>query len=160
MQSDKIVSYSDISDIAATYKSRGCSIVFTNGCFDILHAGHVMYLESASRHGDILMIGLNSDISVQSIKGKKRPVILQEHRAKLLAALEFVGHVILFDAPDPGALIQKIMPDVLVKGADWSEDRIVGADIVKASGGRVERINLEPDISTTKIIEKILSLYC
>ncbi len=160
MQGNKIVLYSEVGRISATYKSQGRSIVFTNGCFDILHAGHVTYLEAASRQGDILMIGLNSDISIRSIKGEKRPIIIQEQRAKLLAALEFVDHVILFDAPDPEILIEKIMPDVLVKGADWSEDDIIGADVVKAAGGRVERIDLVPEISTTMIIEKILSNYC
>jgi rfaE bifunctional protein nucleotidyltransferase chain/domain len=157
---EKIVSYADIREIASAYRTLGRSIVFTNGCFDILHAGHVTYLEEAARQSDILMIGLNSDRSVATIKGQKRPVINERHRARVLAALEFVDHIVLFDAPDPHELIEIILPDVLVKGADWSENEIVGADIVKAAGGRVERVRLLPEISTTRIIEKIVSLYC
>ncbi|SLM30125.1 putative ADP-heptose synthase [Desulfamplus magnetovallimortis] len=156
----KILPYNEAQAVAATYKASGSSIVFTNGCFDILHAGHLSYLEEAARQGDILMIGLNSDLSVQKIKGEKRPIISQDHRSRLLAALEFVDHVILFDDADPSELINKVMPDVLVKGADWPEEKIVGADTVKAHGGRVERIDLLPGISTTAIIEKIVAVYC
>lgn len=159
MGNDKIVSSEDVSEIASAYRALGRSIVFTNGCFDILHAGHVSYLEVAADYADILMIGLNSDDSVRAIKGDKRPIIGERHRANVLAALEVVDHVVLFDEPDPGPLIEIIMPDVLVKGADWPEDRIVGGDRVKTAGGRVERIPLLPDISTTRIIQEIVRRY-
>ncbi|MFH2093373.1 MAG: D-glycero-beta-D-manno-heptose 1-phosphate adenylyltransferase [Pseudomonadota bacterium] len=156
---DKIVSRSRIKELSFQYKQAGKTIVFTNGCFDILHAGHVKYLSLAATYGQILILGLNSDQSVKRIKGDKRPVIKEDHRACVVAALGCIDHVVLFDEPDPGSLIEAIVPDVLVKGADWTEDRIVGADFVKSNGGRIERVVLEPDISTTKIIEKIGEIY-
>ena len=156
---DKIVTFSEIKILSRQYKDAEKTIVFTNGCFDILHAGHVKYLTHAAELGDILILGLNSDDSVKRIKGKKRPVLDQDHRAYVIAALECIDHVVLFDEPDPGKLIETICPDVLVKGADWPEDQIIGADVVKRNGGRIERVTLEPDISTTKIIERIGTLY-
>jgi rfaE bifunctional protein nucleotidyltransferase chain/domain len=155
----KIVSFDEIKSLAHGYRADKKRIVFTNGCFDILHAGHVSYLTMAAALGDILVLGLNSDVSVKKIKGEKRPVIGEAHRACVMSALEAVDHVVLFDDPDPGLLIETICPDILVKGADWSEEQIVGADFVKENGGCVERIVLEPDISTTKIIERIGRLY-
>ena len=156
---DKIVTASQAEELAVQYRRNDKSIVFTNGCFDILHAGHVSYLGTASTHGDILILGLNSDVSVRQIKGPRRPVISQDHRARVMAALGCVDHVVLFDEPDPGSLIERVCPDVLVKGADWPEEKIIGAAFVKASGGRVVRITLEPEISTTTIIERIGRLY-
>jgi rfaE bifunctional protein nucleotidyltransferase chain/domain len=155
----KIADFDGIRALADQYRCDQKSIVFTNGCFDILHAGHVSYLAMAAALGEILVLGLNSDVSVKLIKGEKRPVIGQNHRATVMAALESVDHVVLFDEPDPGRLIENICPDILVKGADWPEDQIIGADFVKENGGRVERIVLEPDISTTEIIERIGRLY-
>jgi rfaE bifunctional protein nucleotidyltransferase chain/domain len=140
-------------------KQKGKKIVFSNGCFDICHAGHVRYLQSAASKGDILVLGINSDASVNKIKGNKRPVVGQEMRAEVMAALACIDYVVIFDEPDPYSLIKRIKPDVLVKGADWEEKDIIGADIVKADGGRIERIKLVADISTTLIIEKILRLY-
>jgi rfaE bifunctional protein nucleotidyltransferase chain/domain len=134
-------------------------IVFTNGCFDILHAGHVRYLNAAKACGDILIIGLNSDASVKRIKGEKRPIVCQSHRAEVLAGLACVDMIIVFDESDPLRMIESVRPDVLVKGADWPEDRIVGADFVKSIGGRVERIPLTPEISTTIIIDRILAKF-
>jgi rfaE bifunctional protein nucleotidyltransferase chain/domain len=133
--------------------------VFTNGCFDILHIGHVRYLQSAKAEGDILVIGLNSDRSVHIIKGEKRPVIGEQQRAEVLASVGFVDYIILFDEPDPHALIAAIAPDALVKGADWAEDHIVGADVVKAAGGRVVRVPVVPDVSTSRIIADIVRKY-
>ncbi|MEH0019257.1 MAG: D-glycero-beta-D-manno-heptose 1-phosphate adenylyltransferase [Desulfobacter sp.] len=141
--------------LAGQYRDRGERIVFTNGCFDILHAGHVTYLARAKACGDILVVGLNSDVSVRSIKGEKRPVVPEAQRACVISALAAVDHVVLFDAPDPESLIKAVVPHVLVKGADWPEDRIIGADFVKSRGGRVERIAFEQDVSTTRIIERI-----
>ncbi len=144
---------------AQARRREGRSIVFTNGCFDILHPGHVRYLNAARREGDLLIVGLNSDRSVHLIKGEKRPVNPEAHRAEVLAALSCVDAVTLFDEPDPEALIRVIRPHVLVKGADWAEAEIVGAEFVRATGGRVVRVPVVPDISTTGIIERILRLY-
>jgi len=159
MSTDKIVTKSEMVKLARIYREQSQSMVFTNGCFDILHAGHVKYLVQAAKLGDILILGLNSDLSVKSIKGEKRPVISEEHRSQVVAALEFIDHVVLFDEPDPGSLIEEVCPDILVKGADWAEDQIIGGDFVKKHGGAVRRITLEPDISTTKIIERIGALF-
>lgn len=155
----KIISRPDIGAVCLEYRKKSKRIVFTNGCFDILHAGHVEYLNLSATFGDVLILGLNSDQSVQTIKGDKRPVVGQEHRAYVMAGLGCIDHVVLFDEPDPGDLIQEVCPDVLVKGADWPEDQIIGADFVKANGGTIERVAFEHDISTTKIIEKIGQLY-
>ncbi|MBF0118156.1 MAG: D-glycero-beta-D-manno-heptose 1-phosphate adenylyltransferase [Desulfobacterales bacterium] len=140
-------------------KKEGKRIVFTNGCFDIMHVGHVRYLESAKKEGDILIVGLNSDISVRTIKGIKRPIINQQQRAEVLSALSCVDYVVFFDEPDPFNIIDRLQPDVLVKGADWTEDKIIGADIVKKRGGKVARIKIVPDISTSEIIKRIIKRY-
>lgn len=154
-----ILSQSDVSVLAEQYRAERKAIVFTNGCFDIIHAGHVSYLNHAASLGDVLVLGLNSDLSVKQIKGEKRPVINGSHRAKVVSALAFVDHVVMFDEPDPENLIKAICPDILVKGADWPEDKIIGGSFVKENGGRIERVVLDPDISTTKIIERIGELY-
>lgn len=135
-------------------------IVFTNGCFDILHAGHADYLNKAKSLGDILVVGINSDASVRRIKGEKRPILPQQMRAYLLDNLKPVDYVVIFEEDTPLELIKAIKPDVLVKGADWDLDRIVGADFVLSYGGRVERIAFSFDISTSKVVERILGLYC
>jgi ADP-heptose synthase, bifunctional sugar kinase/adenylyltransferase len=135
-------------------------IVFTNGCFDILHAGHADYLNKAKSLGDILVVGINSDASVRRIKGEKRPILPQQMRAYLLDNLKPVDYVVIFEEDTPLELIKAIKPDVLVKGADWDLERIVGADFVLSYGGRVERIPFSFDVSTSKIIERILGLYC
>jgi cytidyltransferase-related domain len=135
-------------------------IVFTNGCFDILHAGHADYLNKAKSLGDILVVGINSDASVRRIKGEKRPILPQQMRAYLLDSLKPVDYVVIFEEDTPLELIKAIKPDVLVKGADWDLERIVGADFVLSYGGRVERIPFSFDISTSKVIERILGLYC
>lgn len=156
---DKIVTLAKIKTLSRQYRDAEKKIVFTNGCFDILHAGHVTYLTRAASLGDILILGLNSDHSVKLIKGEKRPVIDQNHRSLVVAALACIDHVVLFDESDPRILIETICPDILVKGADWPEEQIIGSDFVKKNGGHIERIVLEPDISTTKIIERIGDLY-
>jgi len=153
---DKIVSPGEIAVVARRAKQKNKTIAFTNGCFDILHAGHVNYLNAAADLADLLILGLNSDASVKKIKGEKRPVIQDTHRAVVLASLACISHIVIFDEPDPGALIKLIVPDILVKGEDWNENEIIGADVVKQNGGRVFRIPLAPDISTTAIIKKIL----
>jgi ADP-heptose synthase, bifunctional sugar kinase/adenylyltransferase len=135
-------------------------IVFTNGCFDILHAGHADYLNKAKSLGDILVVGINSDASVRRIKGEKRPILPQQMRAYLLDNLKPVDYVVIFEEDTPLELIKAIKPDVLVKGADWDLERIVGVDFVLSYGGRVERIAFSFDISTSKVVERILGLYC
>lgn len=139
-------------------KGQGKKIVFTNGCFDILHPGHTRYLRAARQLGDYLVVAVNSDRSVRAIKGKGRPVVPQEDRTEVLAALAFVDGVVVFDEDDPLEVIRRLLPDVLVKGGDWPEDKIIGADVVKGAGGEVRRIPFESGYSTTGIIDKIKSL--
>jgi D-glycero-beta-D-manno-heptose 1-phosphate adenylyltransferase len=155
----KIIDRSQIVSIIENLRGTGRKIVFTNGCFDLLHVGHVRYLKEAASLGDCLVVGLNSDRSVRNIKEPQRPLIVQEQRAEVLSALECVNYVVLFDEPDPYLLIKAIRPDILVKGADWSLDKIIGADLVMAYGGEVRRITLVPAISTTDIIHRILERY-
>lgn len=140
-------------------KARRKKIVFTNGCFDLLHVGHIRYLQKAKSLGDILIIGLNTDRSVKTIKGKNRPIVPEKERAEVLSALEFVDYVILFDDLDPLHLIEALKPDVLVKGADWSKDRIIGREIVENLGGRVVRVPMVAGASSTGLIEKIKKVY-
>jgi rfaE bifunctional protein nucleotidyltransferase chain/domain len=154
----KIKSKSDMKSFVVAVKGQGERVVFTNGCFDILHHGHIHYLSEARSLGDCLVVGLNSDRSVRAIKGEGRPLLPQRARAELLAALCFVDGVVIFDEDNPLNLIEDLMPQVLAKGADWSEDEIVGADIVKQAGGEVQRISLVPGISTTDIIQRVKSL--
>ena len=156
---NKIKTRKELKEILSALKKQSKKIVFTNGCFDILHAGHVKYLVKAAEFGDVLILGLNTDRSVKCIKGEKRPVIGQNHRACLLSALFCVDHVVLFDEPDPRQLIEAVCPDVLVKGADWRENEILGGDFVRQNGGRIERVDLEPGISTTRIIQRIGDFY-
>jgi rfaE bifunctional protein nucleotidyltransferase chain/domain len=156
----KIVHREGLAQELKTLKNQGKRIVFTNGCFDLLHVGHVRYLSAAKSEGDVLVVGLNSDRSVKEIKGPKRPVVPEEERAEVLAALAFVDFVTVFDEPDPLLTIQMLMPDVLVKGADWAKDAIVGGDVVEGSGGRVVRIPLKEGASTTRIINRIVSVFC
>ena len=134
-------------------------IAFTNGCFDILHAGHAYYLKKAKELGDILVVGLNSDESIRRIKGPQRPIVPQEMRAYLLDNLKPVDYVVIFDEDTPERLIKAIRPHVLVKGADWEIKNIVGADFVLSYGGKVERVEFKFDISTSDIIKRILENY-
>jgi rfaE bifunctional protein nucleotidyltransferase chain/domain len=140
-------------------RKQGQKIVFTNGCFDLLHVGHIRYLQEARTLGDCLIIGLNSDRSVRSIKDPHRPLIPEDQRAEVLAALECVDYIVLFDEADPFKVIEEIKPEILVKGADWPMDKIVGADLVHSYGGEVRRVELVPSISTSEIINRILSRY-
>ena len=130
--------------------------VFTNGCFDILHVGHIRYFQKAKALGDILIIGLNSDKSIRTIKGPSRPIIPLHERAEVLSAIEYIDYIIVFDKPSPLDLILRVHPDILVKGEDWEEDNIIGAKEVKEYGGRVERIKFTTDTSTSKIIKMIV----
>ena len=136
-------------------RAQGKRIVFTNGCFDLLHPGHVRYLWMARGLGDYLVVGLNSDRSVRAIKGPSRPVMDQGARSEVLAALGFVDGVVIFDEDTPLRVIEKLLPDVLVKGGDWSEDKIVGGDVVKRNGGVVRVIPFVEGFSTTGVLERI-----
>jgi len=137
-------------------KRNGRRVVFTNGCFDLLHPGHIRSLEQARALGDCLVIGLNSDASVRQIKGPNRPLLPEQGRAAILAALAAVDYVVVFDAPTPRELIARLLPDVLVKGADWSIAEIAGREEVESAGGEVRTVTLEPGYSTTSLIEKMM----
>ena len=141
------------------WRAENKCIVFTNGCFDLLHVGHVHYLQKAKDCGDVLVIALNSDSSVRAIKGKLRPLLPQGERAELLAALEMVDYVVIFDEHDPARIIRELQPQVLVKGGDWAADKIIGRDIVEAAGGSVVLIPPIEGASTTDIIGKIVARY-
>ena len=158
--SQKILGREALANTLEPLKAAGKRIVFTNGCFDILHVGHVRYLKDAKKEGDVLVVGLNSDRSVRRIKGPKRPIVTEKERAEVLASLECIDFVTLFDEPDPFVTIEKLMPHVLVKGADWEKQAIIGKDVVEANGGRVARIPLVEGASTSGIIEKIVSTHC
>ncbi len=153
--SKKVVTLEELQEQLGRIRKQGSRIVFTNGCFDLLHCGHVAYLEQARCCGDCLIIGLNSDRSVRALKGDSRPVNSEQSRARVLAALGCVDFVVLFSEDTPLNLITTLLPDVLVKGADWPEDQIAGAAEVKAAGGRVERVVFEHQVSTTELIKKI-----
>ena len=135
-------------------RRTGARVVFTNGCFDLLHPGHVRYLAAARARGDTLVVGLNSDRSVRKLKGPGRPVQREEARAGVLAGLSSVDHVVVFDAPTPIELIRTFRPEILAKGADWAASEIVGADEVKSWGGRVVRVDLVPGQSTTRLVRR------
>ncbi len=152
---DKIFDRNRIQTQVETWKSRAETIVFTNGCFDILHVGHVTYLEEAKKEGDRLVVGLNTDRSVRALKGEPRPIVSEEQRARVLASLESVDAVVLFDENTPRALIDEVRPDVLVKGAGYEKSEVVGASAVERWGGRVELIPLVDGVSTTNIIDSI-----
>jgi len=156
---DKILTIEDLAARLGKIRKSGQKIVFTNGCFDILHVGHVRYLAEARTQGDLLIVGLNSDASVRLIKGDKRPIVSQGNRAEILASLACVDYVVFFEDPDPLRLIQTINPDVLVKGEDWAPDAIVGAEDVKSRGGKVVRISFVEDTSSTDIIQTILQRH-
>ncbi|MBP7194461.1 MAG: D-glycero-beta-D-manno-heptose 1-phosphate adenylyltransferase [Candidatus Cloacimonetes bacterium] len=155
MNRDKIFSLNELKDVLGLYRNTGGRIVFTNGCFDIMHAGHAQYLEEARAMGDVLIVAMNSDASVRRLKGPKRPVIGQQDRALMLAALESVDYVVIFEEDTPYEVIKILEPDLLVKGGDWTPDQIVGADIVLARGGEVKSLPFRPGLSTSSIIERI-----
>ena len=151
----KLKTWTEIAIIVKDLKTTGKKIVFTNGCFDIIHAGHVEYLQEAAKLGDILIIGLNSDSSVKRLKGKNRPINSQIDRAKVLSGLETVSYIVIFEDDTPYKLIDHIKPDVLVKGGDWQPEMIVGADIVLASGGSIRSLSYKEGHSTSSIINKM-----
>lgn len=155
MTQNKIYSLENLTKQVENWQSEGYKIVFTNGCFDIVHLGHIDYLEKARNLGNKLVLGLNTDASVKRLKGETRPVVSEYARLRMMAAFEFVDAVVLFDEPTPKKLIETVKPDILVKGDDYSVETIVGADFVIANGGEVKTIPLVKGYSTTSLIEKI-----
>ena len=148
-----------LASVLKDYQSEGRKVIFTNGCFDILHPGHTTYLAAARALGDILVVGINSDASVRRLKGEKRPIMAEIARAQLLASLAAVDFVTIFDEDDPYQLIKLLAPDILVKGGDWDTGNIVGRDLVEARGGQVKSLPFIGEYSTTSIVEEILKRY-
>jgi len=155
----KIKDLNELKKIISALKAKGKKIVFTNGCFDLLHYGHVKYLEAAKQRGDILVVAVNSDASVKRIKGDKRPLVKEEDRLGTIAALESVDYVVEFNEDTPLETIRILKPDILVKGSDWSKNRIVGSDLVQGCGGKVLTVRLVPGRSTTDLIKKIVKVF-
>jgi D-glycero-beta-D-manno-heptose 1-phosphate adenylyltransferase len=154
-----IIKADEFLPIRRNLKHENKKIVFTNGCFDILHAGHVDYLNKAKEMGDVLIVALNSDASIKRIKGQKRPVVNESERAFIICNLKCVDYVTFFDEDTPERIISLIVPDILVKGADWSIDKIIGRDVVEQNGGEVKTIKFINFQSTSKIIETIIERY-
>lgn len=152
---DKIKSRRQLKALLLELKAQGRQVVFTNGCFDLLHPGHVRFLEKARREGDILVVALNSDASVRRIKGEMRPIFSERERCEIMSALGCVDFVTLFEEDTPGRIIEELLPDVLVKGGDWPIEEIVGRGTVEAAGGRVIRIGFEEGFSSSSIIDRI-----
>ncbi len=155
---NKIKALDDLRMLVQKLKEQGKKVVFTNGCFDLIHAGHVRVLEEAKKLGDLLIVALNSDHSIRTLKGVERPVIPQQQRAEVIAALESVDYVVIFNEPDPLKVIKGIEPHILVKGGDWHANNIVGREIVESSGGSIISVPLMDGVSTTNIISKIKNL--
>jgi D-beta-D-heptose 7-phosphate kinase/D-beta-D-heptose 1-phosphate adenosyltransferase len=156
---EKIKTKEDLHRIVEDLKKKGKRIVFTNGCFDLLHLGHIRYLEKAKFLGDILVVGVNSDRSVQSLKGPERPILPEEERAEILSGLECVDYITLFDEPTPLELISSLQPHILVKGGDWAKETTVGREVVERSGGEVVILPFVEGSSTSNLIETILKRY-
>ncbi len=152
-----VLNISELSSKVKTLKQDGKRIVFTNGCFDIIHVGHVRYLKEARKLGDVLIVGLNSDESVRTIKGTSRPIVPQAERAEVLSSLRSVDYVVIFNEPDPYNTIAALKPDILVKGGDWHIENIIGRDIVESCGGKVCTIPFIEGASSTNIIESIIT---
>jgi rfaE bifunctional protein nucleotidyltransferase chain/domain len=159
MSVHKIKTLGEIVHLRARFRKLGKKLVFTNGCFDILHVGHVRYLNAARALGDALVVAINSDRSVREIKGSARPVVTELERAEVIAGLSSVDYVCIFDDPTPKQVIDAIVPDVLVKGADWGISEIVGRDTVESAGGVVRNIQLVEGASTTDIIQKVIDRF-
>ena len=157
---NKILERTALKDKLEELRKKGKKIAFTNGCFDILHVGHVRYLREAKKTADVLVLAINSDSSIRSIKGEKRPLMNEKERAEILAALEFIDFVTIFEELTPLELINYLKPDILIKGGDWPEEKVVGREEIKEWGGRVAIIPEVEGKSTTNIVEKIKMLYC
>ena len=156
----KIRTLEETKMIISKLKIEGKKIVFTNGCFDIIHPGHIRYLHAAKKLGDFLVVAINSDTSVRRIKGKGRPILDERSRSEIIASISCVDSVLIFSEDTPENVIRVLIPDILVKGGDWKESEIIGADIVKKAGGRVSVIPYVAGFSTTSIIKKIINRFC
>ncbi len=156
MISQKIIDHENLTPILDDLRKEGKKIVFTNGCFDLLHVGHLRYLKQAREEGDLLVLGLNSDRSVRELKGETRPLLPQEERAEMMAALSMIDYIVIFDERTPLNLIKELRPDILVKGGDWKREDIVGGKEVEASGGRVVVVPEIPGRSTSNLIDEIV----
>lgn len=157
--SPKIKTVAELAPLLREHRRSGKTVVFTNGCFDLLHVGHVRYLAAAAAEGGLLVVGLNSDRSVRAIKGAGRPIVSEAERAEVLAGLASVDFVTVFEEPDPLRVIQALEPDVLVKGGDWAEAQIIGADVVQQRGGRLVRIPVVEGAGTSALIARILARH-
>ena len=157
MSKDKVKSLSELKGIVDSLKKQGKKIGFTNGCFDLIHVGHIKYLRAAKKLCDILIVAINSDRSVKLLKGNKRPLFPQDERAEILSAFEFVDYVVIFDELDPAKTISALLPDILVKGGDYKIDQIIGRDTVTSHGGKVVAIPEVKGKSTSEIIKKVIS---
>ena len=151
----RVKSRAELVDIIVEANGEGKKVVLTNGCFDLLHVGHLHTFEEARKHGEMLIVALNSDESVRKLKGAERPFVPQQQRAEMIAALRVVDYVVIFDEPDPLSIVTDLKPNVLVKGEDWAEGTIIGQDVVEAGGGKVVRVPLVEGFSTTSLIKKI-----
>jgi len=156
MITDKIIDREKLTTILDGLRKKGKKIVFTNGCFDLLHVGHLRYLDQAREEGDLLVLGLNSDRSVRELKGESRPLLPQDERAEMMAALTMVDYIVIFDERTPLNLIKELRPDILVKGGDWKRENIVGGEEVEAAGGKVVVIPEIPGRSTSNLIAEII----
>ena len=159
MESDSVMPAQRLASLLESFQKSGKKVVFTNGCFDLLHPGHISYLAAARALGDLLVTGVNSDASVRRLKGEKRPIMPEEARSQLLAALASVDYVTIFAEDDPYQLINLLQPDILVKGGDWDTGAIVGRDLVEARGGKVYSLPFVDEYSTTSIVEEIIRRY-
>ena len=156
---EKIKSIEELKAVVAGLKQQGKTVVFTNGCFDIIHVGHVRLLQEAQTFGDVLIVALNSDSSVRALKGADRPLVSEEQRAEVVAALETVDYVVIFNELDPLRIITELKPQVLVKGGDWTVDTIIGGDVVEQAGGKVVALRFVDGVSSTTIIQRILNSH-
>ena len=159
MSNSKVKTLPELKKISEKLRKNAKKIVFTNGCFDLLHLGHIYYLEKAKKKGDVLIVALNSDSSVRRIKGSKRPILPETDRARIIAALESVDYVVVFNELTPLKVIKALKPNVLIKGRDWKVDNIVGKDVVRSTGGRVATIPLLKGRSTKLIIKKVVRKF-
>ena len=159
MSNSKVKTLPELKKISKNLRKNAKKIVFTNGCFDLLHLGHIYYLEKAKKKGDILIVALNSDSSVRRIKGSKRPILPETDRARIIAALESVDYVVVFNEITPLKVIKALKPDVLIKGRDWKVDDIVGKDVVRSAGGRVATIPFLKGRSTKLLIKKVVRKF-
>jgi len=159
LESKVIKNHLKLQKIVSGLRLQGKKIIFTNGCFDILHYGHVKYLEDSKKKGDILIVAINSDASIKSIKGNKRPITQEKDRLRIIAGLQSVDYVTIFDDDTPIKLIMLLKPDILIKGADWKKNKIVGSGFVLKHGGKIYSVNLIPGRSTTSLINKIAKSF-